>query len=166
MACLLPEETKGEIDNDYMTPKYAWENIQEYIPKDKVIWECFMGDGKSGQYLEELGFDVIANDNDFFQSDEGDIVVSNPPFSKSKEVITRLKELDKPFILILPSNKINTQYFRIMKNEIQLIIPKKRIHFDKQINGETPEGWKNSCYFDCFYYCYKMNLKKDIIWLE
>ncbi|GAH08985.1 unnamed protein product, partial [marine sediment metagenome] len=88
------------------------------------------------------------------------------PFSKSKEVITRLKELDKPFILILPSNKINTQYFRIMKNEIQLIIPKKRIHFDKQINGETPEGWKNSCYFDCFYYCYKMNLKKDIIWLE
>ncbi|GAH08981.1 unnamed protein product, partial [marine sediment metagenome] len=75
--------------------------IQEYIPKDKVIWECFMGDGKSGQYLEELGFDVIANDNDFFQSDEGDIVVSNPPFSKSKEVITRLKELDKPFILIL-----------------------------------------------------------------
>ena len=166
MACLLPEETKGEIDNDYMTPKYAWENIQEYIPKDKVIWECFMGDGKSGQYLEELGFDVIANDNDFFESDEGDIVVSNPPFSKSKEVITRLKELDKPFILILPSSKINTQYFRLFKNQIQIIIPRKRIHFDKQIDGVTPEGWKNSCNFDCFYYCYKMNLPRDIIWLE
>jgi len=152
--------------DDYMTPKYAWENIQKYIPKDKVIWEAFMGDGKSGEYLKELGFDVIHNDNDFFESNEGDIVVTNCPFSKSKEVITRLKKIDKPFILILPSSKINTQYFRLFKNEIQIIIPKKRIHFDKQIDGVTPEGWKNSCNFDCFYYCYKMNLKKDIIWLE
>tara|TARA_R110002096_G_scaffold413739_1_gene614633 strand:- start:429 stop:905 length:477 start_codon:yes stop_codon:yes gene_type:complete len=146
--------------DDYMTPKYAWENIQEYIPKDKVIWECFMGDGKSGQYLEELGFDVIHNDNDFFQSDEGDIVVSNPPFSKAKDVITRLKELDKPFILILPSSKINTQYFRLFKNQIQIIIPRNRIQFVK--NGNELQ---NSCNFDCFYYCYKMNMKKDITWL-
>ena len=152
--------------DDYMTPKYAWENIQQYIPKDKVIWEAFMGDGKSGEYLEELGFDVIHNDNDFFESNEGDIVVSNPPFSKSKEVITRLKKIDKPFILILPSSKINTQYFRLFQNQIQIIIPRNRIHFDKQIDGVTPEGWKNSCNFDCFYYCYKMNLPRDIIWLE
>ena len=151
--------------DDYMTPKYAWENIQQYIPKDKVIWEAFMGDGKSGQYLEELGFSVIHNDNDFFDSNEGDIVVSNPPFSKSKDILNRLKELDKPFIMILPSSKINTQYFRLFKNDIQLIIPPKRIHFDKQIDGETPEGWKNSCNFDCFYYCYKIGLEKDIIWL-
>ena len=101
--------------DDYMTPKYAWENI---------------------------------------------------PFSKSKDILNRLKELDKPFIMILPSSKINTQYFRLFKNDIQLIIPPKRIHFDKQIDGETPEGWKNSCNFDCFYYCYKMNLPRDIIWLE
>ena len=168
MACLLPEETKGEIDNDYMTPKYAWENIAQYIPKDKIIWEAFMGDGKSGKYLQEMGHEVIHNDNDFFESDEGDIVVSNPPFSKSKDVITRLKELNKPFILIMPSNKINTQYFRQFKStdgSLQIIIPSKRIHFDKQVNGKTPDGWKSSCYFDCFYYCYKMDLPRDIIWL-
>jgi len=41
--------------DDYMTPKYAWENINEYIPKDKVIWESFYGDGKSAGYLRELG---------------------------------------------------------------------------------------------------------------
>ena len=152
--------------DDYMTPKSAWENIQQYIPKDKIIWEAFMGDSKSGEYLTELGFDVIHNDNDFFENDEGDIIVSNPPFSKSKEVINRLKILDKPFIIILPSSKINTQYFRIMKNELQLIIPRNRIHFDKKINGETPVNWKNACNFDCFYYCYKMKLPKDIIWLD
>jgi len=152
--------------DDYMTPKYAWENIKDYIPTDKIIWEAFMGDGKSGEYLKDLGFDVIHNDNDFFESNEGDVIVSNPPFSKAKEILMRLKELDKPFILILPSSKINTQYFRLFKNEIQLIIPKKRIHFEKQINGEKPEGWRNACNFDCFYYCYKMDLKKDIIWLD
>jgi len=154
--------------DDYMTPKYAWENIKQYIPKDKVIWEAFMGDGRSGEYLKELGLNVIHNDNDFFESNEGDILVSNPPFSKTKEIMTRLKELDKPFILILPCSKICTQYCReyFKDSELQIIIPKKRIHFDKQINGVTPEGWKNSCNFDCFYYCYKMNLPRDIIWLE
>jgi len=30
--------------DDYMTPKIAWENIQHYLPKDKIIWECFYGD--------------------------------------------------------------------------------------------------------------------------
>ena len=151
--------------DDYMTPKYAWENIQQYIPKDKVIWEAFMGDGKSGKYLEELGFNVIHNDNDFFESNEGDIIVSNPPFSKSQQIIHRLKEIDKPFILILPCSKICTQYYRLFKNDIQIIIPRSRIHFNKQINGETPLNWRNACNFDCFYYCYKMNLPRDIIWL-
>ena len=81
--------------DDYMTPKYAWENIQQYIPKNKVIWEAFMGDGKSGDYLISLGFQVIHNDNDFFTSNHGDVIVSNPPFSQSKEIMTRLKQLDK-----------------------------------------------------------------------
>jgi hypothetical protein len=82
-----------------MTPKYAWENIKQYIPKKK-IWEAFYGDGKSGSYLQELGFDEIHEEIDFFEENRGEIIISNPPFSKSKEVLTRLKELNKPFILI------------------------------------------------------------------
>ena len=152
--------------DDYMTPKYAWENIKQFIPEGKVIWEAFYGDGKSGTFLEEMGYNVIHEPIDFFKENKGDIIVSNPPFSKSKEVMNRLYELDKPFIIIFPSSKINTQYFRQWANKLQIIIPKKRIHFEKKINGVTPKGWKNSCNFDCFYYCYKMNLEKDIIWLE
>ena len=156
--------------DDYMTPKYAWENITQFIPKDKVIWEPFMGDGKSGEYLRELGFNVIHDYDDFFLSDKGDVIVSNPPFSQSKEIMNRLKELDKPFILILPCSKICTQYIRqnFMESEtpLQLIIPRKRIHFDKQIDGTTPNNWKNACNFDCFYYCYKMKLPRDIVWLK
>ena len=154
--------------DDYMTPKYAWENIKHLIPKNKVIWEAFYGDGKSGSYLRELGFDVIHEPVDFFENNLGEIIITNPPFSKSKEVMKRLKELDKPFIIILPSSKINTSYFRdnFMNCGLQLIIPRKRIHFDKQIKGKTPENWKNACNFDCFYYCYKIGLENDIVWLE
>lgn len=149
--------------DDYMTPKYTWENIQHLIPKDKIIWEAFYGDGKSGNFLQELGFNVIHEQVDFFENNLGDIVVSNPPFSKSKEVLIRLKQLEKPFILILPSSKINTQYVREnYKNQgLQIIIPRKRIQFIK--NGNELQ---NKCNFDCFYYCYKMDLPKDIIWLE
>lgn len=154
--------------DDYMTPKYAWENIQHLIPKDKIIWEAFYGDGKSGNYLRELGFEVIHEPIDFFENNLGDLIVSNPPFSKSKEVIKRLKELDKPFIIIMPSSKINTSYFRenFMNCGLQIIIPIKRIHFEKQVEGKTPDNYKSSCNFDCFYYCYKIGLENDIVWLE
>ena len=155
--------------DDYMTPKYAWDNIKEYIPKDKVLWEAFYGDGASGTYLKELGFQVIHEEIDFFTEDKGDIIVSNPPFSKSKEVLTRLKELGKPFIIILPSSKINTQYTRGLfsntDDPLQIIIPRKRIHFLKQVDGVVPDGYKSCCNFDCFYYCWKMNLPRDIVWL-
>lgn len=157
--------------DDYMTPKYAWENIKEFIPKDKTIWEAFYGDGNSGKYLKELGFNVIHEEIDFFieEPKQWDIIVSNPPFSKTKEIMTRLKEFDKPFILIMPSSKINTQYVRNNfknNNDLQIIIPRKRIHFLKLVNGKVPEKWKNACNFDCFYYCYKMNLPNGINWLE
>ena len=154
--------------DDYMSPKYAWENIQHLIPKDKVIWESFYGDGNSGNYLTELGFNVIHKEVDFFENDLGDIIVSNPPFSQSKAVMKRLAELDKPFIIIMPSSKINTSYFRenFMNKGLQIIIPRKRIHFTKLVNGEKPKNWKNACNFDTFYYAYKMNLPNDITWLE
>ena len=152
--------------DDYMTPKYAWENITQYIPKDKVIWESFMGDGKSGEYLRELGCKEVIHDNDdFFENNKGDIIISNPPFSKSKDIMNRLKELQKPFIIIMPCSKLTTSYFREnfkdSENPIQIIIPRKRIQFIK--NGNELQ---NKCNFDCFYYCYKMDLPRDIVWLD
>ena len=79
-----------EVHDDYMTPESAWVNVKEYIPNDKIIWEAFYGDGKSGAYLKKLGFNTIHANIDFFENDWGDIIVSNPPFSKIKEVLARL----------------------------------------------------------------------------
>ena len=150
-----------------MTPRYAWENIVDYIPKGVVLWEAFYGDGTSATHLQSLGFDVVSEDIDFFEHDLGDIIVTNPPFSIAKTIIPRLKELDKPFILIMPVSKMCTGYVReSFKDTLQIIIPPKRIHFIKHVNGVVPKGWDSSCSFDCFYYCYKINLPRDIVWLE
>lgn len=158
------------MHDDYMTPKYAWENIKQFIPNNKIIWEAFYGNGDSGNYLKELGFNTIHEPIDFFENDLGEIVVSNPPFSEVPDILKRLKELQKPFILIMPSSKINTQYFRKLFAEdpdpIQIIIPRKRIQFTKTIDGVVPKDYKSCCNFDCFYYCWKMNLPRDIIWLN
>tara|TARA_R100000805_G_C3565029_1_gene72706 strand:+ start:226 stop:735 length:510 start_codon:yes stop_codon:yes gene_type:complete len=157
--------------DDYMTPKYVWEDIKQYIPQDKEIWECFYGDGKSGQYLTELGFNVIHENIDFFENNKGEVLVSNPPFSKTKQIMERLVEIGKPFIMLMSSSKINTQYcrriFKDLDDKLQIIIPKARIGFEKQVNGKVPDGWKyNKPNFDTFYYCWKMNLPRDIVWLD
>ena len=79
----------------------------------------------------------------------------------------RLFVIDKPFIMILPSSKINTQNFRKWRDKnLQIIIPKKRIQFIKLVGGVIPDNYKSACNFDTFYYCYKMNLPADIVWLE
>ena len=154
--------------DDYMTPKSAWDAIKHFVPKDKIIWEPFFGDGKSGQYLRELGYQVIHEEIDFYENNLGEILWSNPPYSDTKKIMKRLAELDKPFIMLMPSSKINTSYFRenFMNKGIQIIIPRKRIHFEKLVDGKTPDNWKNACNFDCFYYCYKLGLPKDIVWLD
>lgn len=156
--------------DDYMTPFSAWDNIKQYIPKDKVIWEAFYLNGESGTHLNKLGFNVIHEDIDFFENDKGDIIVSNPPFTRIPEVLARLKEINKPFILIMPSSKINTQYFRKLfcntEDPIQIIIPIQRIQFEKLVEGKKVENQKQACNFDCFYYCWKIGLERDIEWLK
>ena len=154
-------------NDNYMTPKSAWENIKQFIPPDKEIWESFYGDGKSGEYLSELGFNVVHKNVDFFENDYGDIVISNPPYSKIKEILKRLFTLDKPFILLMPSSRINTIYMREWKDKhLQIIIPKKRVQFEKLVDGKPVDGWKSATPFDCFYYCYKIGLPNDITWLD
>ena len=149
-------------NDQWMTPKSAWEAIQGFIPRDKTIWECFRGDGTSAENLRDLGFDVVSEDEDFFENDKGEIIVSNMPFSIKKKVFSRLLELNKPFIMIVPSACIHTKYFnQLFKNEVQLIVPSYRIQF---INPNDPNK-KSTVPFTSLYVCYKMHLPKDLIFI-
>lgn len=149
-------------DDDYMTPKETWESIKHLLLpfKDKVIWEAFYGDGKSGEFLRSMGFKVIHEPLDFFKENRGDLIVSNPPFSKKMEVLKRLKELDKPFVLLLPASTLGTKTLQeLFGKDIQVIIPKGRINYIK--NGKQTSG----CWFASFFYCYKMGLPRDLLFL-
>ena len=157
--------------DDYMTPKSAWGSISHIIPKDKVIWEPFFGDGQSGEHLRELGCKEVIHENiDFYENDRGEVTVSNPPFSDTKRIILRLKALGKPFILILPQSKLNTGYMRESFNDtidpLQIVIPRKRVQFIKMVGGVVQEKQENKCNFDCFWYCWKIGLPRDITYLE
>lgn len=155
-----------KTDDEYNTPKELWENIQSFLPKsDQIVWEAFYGNGHSGNWLSDLGCTVIQSNVDFFDDnthiiDKCDVIISNIPFSKKKEVLAKLKKIDKPFIIIMPASTMFTQYLReIFNNELQIIIPNTRMHFEKK--GKILKRTS----FDSCYFCYKMNLKHDVIWL-
>jgi len=154
--------------NDFMTPKYLFEDIKDYIPKDKVISMPFYGDGMAGTYMTELGFNVIHQDENFYDFDRGDIVVDNPPYSTKKQVIKELVKRNKPFMLIIPVSTICYQYAKILGDDLQIIIPSKRpkfIYYDKTTN-KLDENWaKKSPAFDSCWFCWKMNLASKIIML-
>ena len=112
--------TKDKDSDNYKTNKEEWFRIKDFIPKDKKIWAPFYCDGLMKNHFKEMGFDIIHEDEDFFENNKGDIIIDNPPFSKKKEILIRLKELDKPFILICPSVMLSYKYFQeLYKNERQ-----------------------------------------------
>lgn len=151
---------KEYVGNDnFFTPKKEWEKIAPYLPTDKILWEAFYGDGKSGQYLQELGFQVIHQNEDFFTVNHGDIVVSNPPFSKKKQILERLFELQKPFVLLMPYEVLFYRYFEPFRAECSLLIPKKRVNFLKEGKEESKFN------FNCVWFCWKMNLPQ-MVFLE
>ena len=153
----------GEEENDnYNTDKVNWEKILKYIPTDKKIWSPFYCDGRQKAYFADMGFDIIHEDEDFFENDKGDVIIDNPPFSKLRPILERIKKLDKPFILIMPTDKINAIWFqKLFKDKLQIIIPTKKImcsHLDPEIKFKFNWG--------LYYYCYNMNLPRDLIFLD
>ena len=51
----------------------------------------------NGHHLAELGFDVIHEDVDY------------PPLSELPRVLARLRELGKPFVVIMPCSTLTTR---------------------------------------------------------
>jgi len=150
---------------EYYTPKWVWESLKPYIPKDKTIWEAFRNDNegscKSADYLRELGFKVVNPLCDFFENDHGEICISNPPFHRKREVMERLFKLNKPFMLILPQIILNTIYFADMckrDKQLQIIILPKRVDFITDKN-------KKKQVIHTLVICWKMKLKDRILFI-
>lgn len=156
--------TTDKDSDNYATDKKGWEIIKQYIPTDKKIWAPFYCDGKQKEYFKDMGFDIIHEDKNFFDyTPDYDIIIDNPPFSKKKDILTRIKQLDKPFILIIPSVMLCYKYFQeYFKDHLQIIISLNRIKF-RHINS-TNKNYTPP--YASFYFCYKMNLPKDLIFID
>ena len=130
-----PRYTPNPVpDNPEDLPKYIFEEIKQYIPKDKLISMPFYGDGTCANHLREMGFKVYHEQEDFFKNDRGDIVVDNPPFEFKKKIIETLVERKKPFMLIMPVSTLCYNYSRVLGKDLQMLIPNKRpkfIYYDK-----------------------------------
>lgn len=146
-------------DDDYETPLTAWAMIAPYVPKDKVLWEPFYCRGTSGKHLRSLGFQVHHEKEDFYEHNHGDIIVTNPPFSDKQRVLRRFKELGKPFVVLLPASVLGTKFLADLFPDIQVLVPKGRINFIKE-GEQTKSAW-----FASFFYCWKMNLPRDLVFL-
>ena len=93
----------------------------------------------NGKHLTKL--DVIHEDLDFFTHDLGECVVTNPPFSELPRVLARLRALGKPFVVIMPCSTLTTRYFRDLFQDVQVIVPRRRIQFRKLVDGvQVPSG--------------------------
>ena len=162
MSLAFKTKKKDGCD-DYFTPRQAWQEIGSYLPKDKIIWEAFYNkDSLSADYLRELGCNVVSEDVDFFENNLGEIIISNPPYSFKPKIFSRLRELDKPFILICPVSTITKKLYQdYFAQRCGLIIPKKRIHFIKH-GIQTSRSW-----FDVVYICYQIKgvEPREIIYL-
>ena len=165
----LKDCSKFNIHDDYYTRKKTWEQIKEFIPSDKIIWEfCLLNTNEqSKKYLQELNFNVVGDRTiDFFEHNMGDILISNIPFSSEIKIrmLKRLVELDKPFIIIMNSLNLFTKYFKeIFKDkDLYFIYPSTKINYDKYENGEFKES-KNNTSFYSVYVCYKVIDKN--IWI-
>ena len=148
--------------DDYETPESAWDLVLDSISKDLVIWEPFYCHGRAGNYLRTKGYKVIHENKDFFtyEPEHYDIIVTNPPFSKRKEIFNKLKQLDKPFAILVPTVSLNNQYFcnLFRDEEFNLVFPTKRIQFIK--DGKVT----NKCNFDCVWICHKILSPRRICW--
>lgn len=154
-------------ENDHWgTPKSAWQSLQHLIPPYITLFDPFYYDGQSGKDMKEVfpKNKIIHEEGiDFFHhSVQYDMILSNPPFSKARCILKRLKQAGKPFMILLPTPRINTQYFIELfrgDNNLQLVIPSKRIHFmSNQLK-------KSNANFDCVWIAYKCKFHKDILFL-
>ena len=161
--------SKFEVHDDYYTPRWCWEQIQDFIPRDKIIWEmCLLNSNEqSKKNLIDLGYEVIGDKTidcltETAEEEACDMIITNPPFATElkKNILKKLIALDKPFILIMNSCNIFTKYFHeiIGDREIYYIYPKGKLYFDKY-NGEeliTPSEKNKGCSFYSIYVCYKV----------
>lgn len=154
------KRVKFENPDECYTPEYAIEPLLPFLKKNWLIWDCAFGSGRLAQHFENKGFKVTGSNAVNFLTDDMedfDIIITNPPYSLKDKFLEKAFQIGKPFAFLLPLTTLEGmkrgEMFR--NNEIQIIIPNRRINF------EIPSG-KKSSWFATAWFCYKLNLPKQL----
>lgn len=117
--------------DEFFTQDKDAETIAQHIIRPMQVWLPFNDRGGAfDRVLPAHGHKCICTDGDFFVTDppEGtEAVISNPPFSRKKEVVRRLDELELKYALIMPFLWLNDGIPFDHCN--QLMMFRKRMHF-------------------------------------
>ena len=120
----------------YNTPPEAVDILVPFLPRGIVVWECASGDRHIANRL--LGYDFSVTESDirrgtnFLTCDppDFDVIVTNPPWSKATEFVTRCYDLEKPFALLMPITALESAPRQEQfKKGLELLIPDRRIRF-------------------------------------
>lgn len=154
--------------DDFQSPEYCLDILIPYLNKEWMIWEPACGNGNLVEGLCMRGFRIggtdILNGVDFLKQvvEEFDCIITNPPYSLKDEFIKRCYELGKPFALLMPLTALEGQKRQALykKYGLQLVIPNRRINF------ETPSGQGTGSWFLTAWFCWGLNLPKDLNFVE
>ena len=157
-------KTRGKNDERY-TPEYGVKPILKYIPEGAVVWCPF--DTRESEFVKLISKQnkVIASHKnhgqDFYEyqpNEHWDCIVSNPPFTKKRDIFKRAIELTrdngKSFALLMSTLWINdgapVDLFIDECTRLELLLFNKRIHY---LDEDYQEMGKNTT-FASSYYCY------------
>lgn len=147
--------------------------VNKVIKKDSKIWlpfdnclsniyKAFINYGYTNLILSnlELGLDFY-----YYMPKDFDFIISNPPFSGRTNLLNRLLDIDKPFIILQGTQFFNNQYavkyLCNLQQYFQFIMPRSRMNFLMyDTNENIIRSGKSSAAFYSFWLCYKINLSE------
>jgi hypothetical protein len=155
---LITDTVSIHGDEYYTLEKDAMTIAENLIRLPLKVW-CPFNDKDSVwvDVLTRYGFEVVVTDTDFFNTDPPDgvqCIISNPPFSRKKEVMDRIKAFNLRFALILPYLWLNDCVPFDYGHQVMFF--RKRMHFN------TPQGNLNKPRTNCFVLSDGL-LRKDLI---
>ena len=143
----LKANCKDSRGDECYTPSYALDALLEFLPKDKIIYECTSGISSNiVNHLIDKEYNCLSSGKTDFLKDElpeFDLIVTNPPYSKKDKFIEKCYELNKPFALLLPiatlqGNK-RGQWF--MKKGIEVLVLNQRVDFTGKGSPHFGVAW-------------------------
>ena len=158
----------GGKNDEMYTPKYAVLPVLEYIKPEWVVWCPF--DTKDSEFVKQISktnkviHTHIFNGENFYNfepKEHWDVIISNPPFTKKRQIFERALSFGKPIALLMTNAWLNDKYskwvFYEADRNMELLMFDKRTHF---IDASGKVEKKTT--FSSSYYCSDF-LPKDIV---